>query len=225
MKNIHRVFVLLVVSVLGALAIAACSTAGAIVPATASTPTTASQAQAVASPTTQAAATPEATLTSAGTSAPAATRTSAPIGPITVATIATNDDAPGNPAKVYVSAIRVNPAQPVSGPNYITFNVTFVNNSGQSQALKWYVKIWSPSNTTQSFGETAKQINDIPVGTSVIASASNWRTNPLNCESFTARVYWLNSTVNYGNPVEFTKADGSAGVQQNFQVCEPTKTP
>ncbi len=228
MKNIHRVFTLLVVSVIWTLAIAACSTTGASFALTpAMTPTSSSQAQ--ATPTTQPTTATQATSTSAPTSAPAATRTSAPstsapVGPITVATVATNEDAPGNAAKVYVSAIRANPAQPVSA-GYVTFYGTFVNNSGASQALKWYVKIWSPSNTNQSFGETAKQINDIPAGTSVIASASNWRTNPINCESFTARVYWLNSSVNFGNPVEFTKPDGSAGVQQNFQVCEPTKTP
>ncbi len=228
MKQIDRVFVLLGVILISALTVVACSTPSAISPPPPATPTPASQPVATtaseASPTAQPTSTSvPATATTVPTAA--ATRTTAPLGPITVATVATNEDASGNAANVHVTGIRVSPSQPVAGPDYVTFYVTFNNTSGKTQALKWFVKIWSPANTTQSFGETAKQINDIPSGTSVIASAANWRTNPMNCEPFTARVYWLNSSVNFGNPVEFTKPDNSAGPQLNFQVCEPTRTP
>lgn len=228
MKRIRYAFLLLVAILIGALTIAACSTGGAsVAPAAASTPTSSSQPQATAvseaSPTPRAAATTQATSTSAPIAA--ATRTSAPTGPITVATVATSADASGNAAGVFATAIRVSPTQPVSGPDYVTFYVTFNNTSGKSQALKWHIKIWSPASSTQSFGETAKQINDIPAGTSEVASAANWRTNSLNCEPFTARVYWLNSDVNFGNPNEFKKPDGSPGPQLNFQVCPATPKP
>jgi hypothetical protein len=230
MKGSCRVFAVIFVF-LASVLISACSTAGpSVPPAAATTPTSASQTQIQTTATSGASPTTRATsTTTAAASASSATRTSAPSAsaatPIIVATPATNEDASGNAAKVYVSAIRVSPTQPAAGRDYVTFYVTFVNNSGQSQALKWYVKIWSPDNANQSFGETAKQINDIPSGTSLIASAANWRTNPIGCQPFIARVYWLNSSTNFGNPVEFTKPDGSPGVQQNFQVCEPTKTP
>jgi len=127
-------------------------------------------------------------------------------------------------ANVHATAIRVSPAQPIAGTDYVTFFVTFNNSSGKTQPLKWIVKIWSPDNSTKSFGETSAQSNDVPTGTSEIASAANWRTNPIACQAFYARVYWVNTDVT-ADPVEFKKPDGSAGPLTNFQVCPPTPKP
>lgn len=222
MSWIHRIFLLLVVSLVGALTIAACSTAPAIVP-TAPTPTPASLAPAATqTPTTAPTSASAATPTKAAVAQPTATKV-----PVAVATVVGPDtgEASGSANAVFATAIRVNPPQPVSGPDYVTFYVTFNNTSGKTQQLKWYVKIWSPASSTQSFGETAKLITNIPPGTSEVASSSNWRTNSMNCEPFTARVYWLHADVNFGNPNEFKKPDGSPGPIANFQVCPMTPKP
>lgn len=193
------------------------------------TPTTAAPATVQSSPTSAATATSVATSTTAATRAATTASTSASPGtPIAVATMVPPGGTPvngtGNAANVYATSIRVNPAVPASGPDYPTFYVTFNNTSGKSQNLRWYVKIWSPDNANQSFGETTQQINDIPAGVSEIAAAANWRTNPLNCQPFTARAYWLSTDVNFGNPNEFKKSDSSATVL-SFQVCPATPKP
>lgn len=205
--------------------------AAACAPTPVAAPTLAPPLAAVTTPTTAAAASPTSAptaTTAAPTSAP--TRPPATAEHTRVVTVVSTQPAPtGNPsgsaANVFATAIRLSPAQPVGGPDYVTFHVTFNNTSGKTQSLKWYVKIWSPDNATQSFGETALQVTDIPAGTSEVASAANWRTNPLTCMPFTARVYWVNSDVNFGNPNEFKKPDGSAGPIASFQVCPATPKP
>ncbi len=117
---------------------------------------------------------------------------------------------------IYAASIRVDPANPRSGPSPVVFYVRFQNTYNEKKPYRWLVKIYRPGET-KSFGETASISSDIPVGASEIASASNWHTNPFQCETFIARVYWLES----GNPepFEFKRPDGVNTPFVEFKVC------
>jgi hypothetical protein len=125
--------------------------------------------------------------------------------------------APRTAPAVYVSSIRIDPPQPRSGPNPVTFYVRFQSTFPNKQTYKWLVKIFRPGDN-KSFGETAAMNTDIPPGASEIASANNWHTNPYQCESFTARVFYVESGV-YADPIEFKKTDGVNTPFVDFKVC------
>lgn len=155
-----------------------------------------------------------------GTAAPTETVTPT-AGPASLAPSATRSPATGAvtaPPGVYVTKIRLDPPAPKSGPDYVTFYATFQNTTGKMQQYKWLVKIYTADDSSHSFGETAALVSNIPPGTTELASAANWRTNPLSCLPLTARVFFVNPDLG-ADPFEFKKPDGSAGVATNFQVC------
>ncbi len=119
---------------------------------------------------------------------------------------------------VFATKIRLDPPQPKSGPDYVAFYVTFQNTTSKTLQYKWAVKIYRPDDSLHSFGETAVQTSNISPGTTEIASIANWRTNPISCEPFIARVFWINTDLS-ADPFEFKKPDGTAGPATNFQVC------
>lgn len=121
------------------------------------------------------------------------------------------------PPAVYVSSLRVDPPQPRSGPGPVTFFIRFQSTFTTKQTVKWLVKIYRPGET-KSFGETAALTTDIPPGSSEIASANNWHTNPFQCEPFSARVYWFETGV-FSDPLEFKKPDGANTPFVDFKVC------
>jgi len=158
-------------------------------------------------PTADANATPDANATADANTTPGAPTASGTRRPTT----------PRAAPVVYVASLRVDPAQPRSGPGPVTFQVKFQSTFTTKQPFRWLVKIYRPGEN-KSFGETAAINTDIPPGVSEIASANNWHTNPFQCENFTARVYWVEAGV-YTDPVEFKKPDGVNTPFVEFKVC------
>lgn len=118
---------------------------------------------------------------------------------------------------VYVASLRVDPVQPRSGPGPVTFYVKFQSTFATKQPFRWLVKIYRPGEN-KSFGETAAINTDIPPGINEIASANNWHTNPFQCETFFARVYWVETGI-FSDPIEFKKPDGVNTPFVEFKVC------
>ncbi len=137
-----------------------------------------------------------------GTAAPSATR---------------RPTAPRAAQAVFAASLRVDPPQPRSGPGPVTFHVRFQSTFTTKQSIRWLVKIFRPSEN-KSFGETAAINSDISPGASEISSADNWHTNPFQCETFVARVYWVDVGV-YTDPIEFKKPDGVNTPFVEFKVC------
>jgi len=121
---------------------------------------------------------------------------------------------------VYATAIRLVPVKPASGGDPVTFYVTFVNTTGKPVTFKWRIKIWSPDDARNAFGDTTILTSEIQPGQTELASAPNWKTNPGPCTPFYARVYNVNTDVN-ADPIEFRKLDASVGPRTDFQVCPP----
>jgi hypothetical protein len=155
--------------------------------------------------------TAEATETSAPTPAASSSNSTPGRTPISKST---NVILPG----VYATKIRLDPPEPKSGPGYVRFYVTFDNTTSKPLQYKWLVKLYTMDDSRHSFGETAALVSNIQPGTSEIASAVNWRTNPLNCLPLTARVFWVNADVS-ADLFEFKKPDGVNSTATDFQVC------
>jgi hypothetical protein len=111
------------------------------------------------------------------------------------------------------------PAKPVSGGDPIIFYASFVNTTGKPVTFKWRVKIWSPDDSRNAFGDTTILTTEIQPGTTELAT-TNYKTNPGPCTAYYVRVYNVNTDVN-ADPIEFRKPDGSAGPKTDFQVCPP----
>lgn len=167
------------------------------------------------------------------------TPTTAPSGAPTVAATATTQTlatltpirtvASGSPSPtaissiapgLYATNIRLVPARPISGGDPVVFHVTFVNTTSKPITFKWRVKIWSPNDSRNAFGDTTILTAEIQPGTTELASGSEWKTNPGPCTPFYARVYNVNTDVN-ADPIEFKKPDGSQGPKTDFNVCPP----
>ncbi len=142
--------------------------------------------------------------------------TASPAAAASVSPTLSNAIAPG----LYANAIRLVPVKPVAGTDPVTFYVTFVNATSKPITFKWKVKIWSPDDARNSFGETTALTTEIQPGTTELPAAANWKTNPGSCTPFFVRVYNVNTDIT-ADPIEFRKPDGSAGPQTNFQVCPP----
>jgi len=121
---------------------------------------------------------------------------------------------------VYATGIRLVPTKPASGGDPVAFYVTFVNTTGKPVTFKWRIKIWSPDDARNAFGDTTILTSEIQPGITELASAQNWKTNPGPCTPFYARVYNVNTDIT-ADPIEFRKPDGSPGPRTDFQVCPP----
>ncbi len=120
------------------------------------------------------------------------------------------------PPGVYATAIHVEPAAPRRG-QFVKFVVTFLNTTGTPQAYRWRIRIFEPDKRN-AFGDTSPLDTTFPAGTSVHASAENWRVaGPGDCMSFLARVFWIEPTSK--QEIEFLKPDGTGGPAAGFQVC------
>lgn len=121
---------------------------------------------------------------------------------------------------VYATAIRLVPAKPISGGDPITFYTTFVNTTGKPVTFKWRIKIWSPDDSRNAFGDTTILTSEIQAGTTELATSPPYKTNPGPCTPFYARVYNVNTDIT-ADPIEFRKPDGTVGPRTDFQVCPP----
>ncbi len=148
--------------------------------------------------------------------------------PPTVAVAPTNVSIPVPTPQpgLYVSAMKLSPAQPAFNQN-ISFTPTFVNATSTVQNFNWKVYIWRADTVTKTDNETTAQMTGFPVGAGDFPSLGTYRYGPTGypCEYFFARVGWLdaNNKVTY-----FTKPDGT-DFNQGFKICDvniiPTPVP
>lgn len=138
--------------------------------------------------------------------APTATRTRTPV-PAVRAT-----STPSAPPGVYALSIRVEPSSPKIGQK-VGFFVTFLNTTGTPQSYSWRIAIFEPDKRS-SFSDTAIKREDIPVGTTELASIANWTiSSPTPCRTFIGRVFWIDVD---NNRIEFLKPDKSGSPSVTF---------
>jgi hypothetical protein len=112
--------------------------------------------------------------------------------------------------------MRVDPADPKRN-NPVTFWITFLNTTGNTQTYNTRVLIFAP-DAKNSKGDTQVVNTIIPVGLSEEASAANWTIHgPGGCEPYIARIFWIDP--NTKQPTEFVKPDQSGGTAVGFQMC------
>lgn len=116
--------------------------------------------------------------------------------------------------KVYVTALRVEPATPKAAEGG-TFFVTFQNLSGRDDGYNWAVEIWDVENTKRPFGLTTPQNSPMPVGVSNLNS-TGWTVKGLGeCHGYRARVVARDDEDNRST---FIQPDGSI-LWLDFTVC------
>lgn len=116
--------------------------------------------------------------------------------------------------KVYVTALRVEPATPKAEQGG-TFFVTFQNVSGQDDGYNWAVEIWDTENTKRPFGLTTPQNSPMPQGVTNLTS-TGWTAKGLGeCHAYRARVV---SRDDEDNRATFIQPDGSI-LWLDFTVC------
>jgi hypothetical protein len=147
------------------------------------------------------------------TRAPATAKAPAPAGarvPPTLApaTATVPPVAPG----MYANTIQTDPKEPKSG--YMTFKVTFLNSTGGTVYLRWFVKIFEPDKRN-SFGETAKVASTIPVGSVTVSSGNDWGTKVGVCTTYVARVFWVDAA---NSIFEMNRSDGTS-TASSFTIC------
>lgn len=120
------------------------------------------------------------------------------------------------PPGIYALSIRVDPKQPYR-KNAPTFYVTFLNSTGQVQAMRWYIRIFQPGWPTAK-GETSKGMVTIPAGMSEQAAPADWAVyGPGDCEPFFAKAFWF---IPEGQQmIEIPLPGATTGPQVSFQVC------
>lgn len=120
------------------------------------------------------------------------------------------------PPGVYATSIRVEPMAPKRG-EFVTFFVTFFNNTSSARAYQWRIRIFEPDKR-HSLGDTTPIKSDIRPGTSELASADNWRViGPGGCLQLFARAFWIDPDTK--QETEFVKPDQSGGPAAGFEVC------
>ncbi len=116
--------------------------------------------------------------------------------------------------KVYVTALRVEPATPKADAGG-TFFVTFQNVSGENQGYNWAVEIWDTENDKRPFGLTTPQNSAMPVGASNLSS-TGWTVKGLGeCHAYRARVVARDADDTRTN---FIQPDGNI-LWLDFSVC------
>lgn len=169
--------------------------------------------------------TPEATLTPLGGTAanPAIdlTPTLEPTGDTPTPTGPTRTRTPSRtptvnaPPGVYATSIRLDPTTAYRGQN-VTFYVTFLNTTGTQQGFRWRIRIYTPDNSKNSFGDTAPLNNTINVGTSELASDNGWAVRGAGgCMDLIARVFQVDPDTK--QETEFVKPDRSGGPAVGFR--------
>lgn len=163
---------------------------------------------------TQLAITPQVTATSAtGTSAAQTPKPTTRPSPTRTRTPTVVSGPPG----VYALSIRVDPPSPYRKTN-VGFFVTFLNTTGAPQDYRWRINIYRPDNMNKPMGDTMVLGTTIPTGQNEVAASNNWGVyGPGDCETFVARVFWVNSESK--EQTEFAKPNGAAGPTTQFQVC------
>jgi hypothetical protein len=121
---------------------------------------------------------------------------------------------PEDVPKVFVTALRVEPATPKASDGG-TYFVTFQNASGENTSYNWAVEIWDTENSKRPFGLTAPQSSAMPMGVSTFTS-TGWTVKGLGeCHAYRARVVARDED---DNRSPFIQLDGSI-LWLDFTVC------
>ncbi len=128
------------------------------------------------------------------------------------------------PTGLYVTSLRVQPAQPAFNQG-ISFFPTFVNNTQGDYSAKWLVYVWKADEVLKTNNETAALFTHFPVGTAEYAAADDggfkYGGTGKTCEYFFARVAMLD---NNNKPIYLTDLSGKT-VEQGFAVCDAATIP
>jgi hypothetical protein len=128
------------------------------------------------------------------------------------------------PPGLYVTSLRVQPAQPAFNQS-IRFFPTFANTTQGDFAATWLVYVWKADEVTKTNNETAESFTHFPVGTAEYAAADDagFKYGPTGrvCEYFFARVAMLDPN---NKPIYFTDLAGKT-VEQGFAVCDVSVIP
>ncbi len=120
---------------------------------------------------------------------------------------------PEDVPKVYVTALRVEPATPKASDGG-TFFVTFQNASGENQGYNWAVEIWDAEDNKR-FGLTTPQNSTMVPGISNLTS-TGWTVKGLGeCHAYRARVIARDED---DNRSAFIQPDGNV-LWLDFSVC------
>lgn len=141
--------------------------------------------------------------------------TRAPTKPLATPTPAeTATPIPEGVPKVFVTALRVEPATPKASEGG-TFFVTFDNASGQDDGYNWAVEVWDAENDKRPFGLTTPQNSPMPQGVTNLTS-TGWTVKGLGeCHAYRARVVARDDE---DNRMAFIQPDGSI-LWLDFTVC------
>lgn len=98
----------------------------------------------------------------------------------------------------------------------VPFTVTFLNTTAGSVNYNWFVKIYRPENMRNSFSETPKQQNSIPVGKTSLRIDWQGLRGPGGCETFVARAILSDAN---NQLFEFRNLDESITQSEPFNIC------
>lgn len=98
----------------------------------------------------------------------------------------------------------------------VPFTVTFLNTTAGSVNYNWFVKIYRPENMRNSFSETPKQQNSIPVGKTSLRIDWQGLRGPGGCETFVARAILSDAN---NQLFEFRNTDESITQSEPFNIC------
>jgi hypothetical protein len=119
------------------------------------------------------------------------------------------------PPGIYVNNVSVNPPQPRAGSDPIQFSVEFLNTTPRPARYNWCVEIFAPDDLGRSVGITSCQLQEIPVGDSVLEGAL-WNVQRIgSCTPYLAKAIFKDQQQ---ARVGFLQTDGS-NYWLNFTVC------
>lgn len=91
-----------------------------------------------------------------------------------------------------------------------------MNSTGTPAYYRWFLKIYRP-DVANSMGETFKKDDLVVPGTNEYA-VSGWQVSgPGTCETFYARVFWVDLDSKQTN--EFLRPGMNSSPTVNFEVC------
>ena len=125
----------------------------------------------------------------------------------------TNTAVPNFPPGVYVTKLRLEPAQPKTNQD-ITFTATFVNTTGSNQGYNWLAQIYRVSDGKRH-GDTKAKSLTVATGTNEYSVGTWKRTGPGGCVSYFVMTEFEDGDK---NRIPFLNTDGNQ-LRQYFDVC------
>ncbi len=151
------------------------------------------------------------TATPIGATATLSAATGAPATETPAPTFAPLPPLPEGTPKVFVTAIRVDPAQPNADVPGMFF-VTFQNASGQDQGYSWKIEIWRDD---KRFGETTPESSTMPLGVSTLTTTGWAPRGQGECVPYRAKVVAIDED---DNRADFVQPNGEP-LWFDFTIC------